>query len=412
MVAGRHALLRLRPHRLVEPLPLARRRGRAALPDGGRVRPAAVGLRHVAPTASQSSDTHRLHATPRRRQLAPRQPGHRDRAAQRHRDAVHDDFAACASPPASACSIAGSPTETSCRRRARLDYARTSRCLRAVARVGRRHRLSLDPEAIEFPTEDGQTAHAFTTRRGTATSLRPTSEKPAAAGHQPRRPDRATSASLKPRASSTGPAAGSPCSTSTTAAAPATAATTASGSTAWGVVDVDDCVERRALSGRARRGRPQPAGDPRRQRRRLHDAVLPDLPRRLQGRREPLRHQRPRALAHDTHKFESRYLDRLIGPYPERARPLRERSPIHFTRPLLLPGDLLPRARRQGRAAEPGRDDGRSRCAPRGCRSPTSPSPASSTVSARPKTSSARSKPSCTSTRKSLASNRPIRSSL
>jgi dipeptidyl aminopeptidase/acylaminoacyl peptidase len=35
-------------------------------------------------------------------------------------------------------------------------------------------------------------------------------------------------------------------------------------------------------------------------------------------------------LAHDTHKFESRYLDTLIGPYPEARDLYRARSPIHF----------------------------------------------------------------------------------
>ena len=46
------------------------------------------------------------------------------------------------------------------------------------------------------------------------------------------------------------------------------------------------------------------------------------------------------ALAEDTHKFESRYLDSMIGPYPERRDLYRARSPVHFVdqleRPLLL----------------------------------------------------------------------------
>jgi dipeptidyl aminopeptidase/acylaminoacyl peptidase len=47
------------------------------------------------------------------------------------------------------------------------------------------------------------------------------------------------------------------------------------------------------------------------------------------------------ALARDTHKFESRYLDRLIGPYPEAEDRYRERSPIFHTDQLSRPMILL-----------------------------------------------------------------------
>jgi dipeptidyl aminopeptidase/acylaminoacyl peptidase len=46
------------------------------------------------------------------------------------------------------------------------------------------------------------------------------------------------------------------------------------------------------------------------------------------------------AMAKETHKFESRYLDSMVGPYPERKDLYEERSPIHHTQkfncPLIL----------------------------------------------------------------------------
>jgi dipeptidyl aminopeptidase/acylaminoacyl peptidase len=42
-------------------------------------------------------------------------------------------------------------------------------------------------------------------------------------------------------------------------------------------------------------------------------------------------------LARDTHKFESRYLDWLIGPYPQEEAVYRERSPVHHAQLLSKP---------------------------------------------------------------------------
>jgi dipeptidyl aminopeptidase/acylaminoacyl peptidase len=43
------------------------------------------------------------------------------------------------------------------------------------------------------------------------------------------------------------------------------------------------------------------------------------------------------ALAADTHKFESRYLDSLVGPWPEARAAYRARSPVHHVEGLAAP---------------------------------------------------------------------------
>jgi dipeptidyl aminopeptidase/acylaminoacyl peptidase len=46
-------------------------------------------------------------------------------------------------------------------------------------------------------------------------------------------------------------------------------------------------------------------------------------------------------LAKDTHKFESRYLDGLVGPYPAALETYRDRSPVHHVDRLSAPILLL-----------------------------------------------------------------------
>ena len=94
------------------------------------------------------------------------------------------------------------------------------------------------------------------------------------------------------------------------------------------------------------------------------------------------------ALARDTHKFESRYLDWLIGPYPQKEALYRERSPLFHAERLSKPviffqGDedaVVPPNQTEAMVDALRRN---------GNRSAISCSPASSTAFARPPTSSA-----------------------
>jgi dipeptidyl aminopeptidase/acylaminoacyl peptidase len=109
---------------------------------------------------------------------------------------------------------------------------------------------------------------------------------------------------------------------------------------AWGVVDVEDCVhaaryavaegladgERAVITGGSAGGY----------------TVLAALARHdvFRGGASYYGVSDVAALARDTHKFESRYLDWLIGPYPERADLYRERSPLthadRLSRPIIF----------------------------------------------------------------------------
>ena len=105
----------------------------------------------------------------------------------------------------------------------------------------------------------------------------------------------------------------------------------------WGIVDVDDCVngakflaeqgrvdgERAVISGGSAGGYTT-----------LAALAFRDF---FQGGASYYGVSDAAALAHDTHKFESRYLDWLIGPFPEMEERYRERSPVYHADRLSKP---------------------------------------------------------------------------
>jgi dipeptidyl aminopeptidase/acylaminoacyl peptidase len=106
---------------------------------------------------------------------------------------------------------------------------------------------------------------------------------------------------------------------------------------AWGVVDVDDCVaaarfladrgdvdpDRLAISGGSAGGYTTLAALA------FRDVFAAGISLFGVGDLE--------TFARDTHKFESHYLDRLVGPYPEAAELFRRRSPVHFLDQIACP---------------------------------------------------------------------------
>ena len=105
----------------------------------------------------------------------------------------------------------------------------------------------------------------------------------------------------------------------------------------WGVVDVDDCVNGAkflAEQGRVDGKRCVISGGSAGGYTTLAALTFRDF---FQGGASYYGVSDAAALARDTHKFESRYLDWLIGPYPQEEARYRERSPLYHADRLSKP---------------------------------------------------------------------------
>jgi dipeptidyl aminopeptidase/acylaminoacyl peptidase len=232
--------------------------------------------------------------------------------------------------------LGGSPTQELSV--VQLDVASSRvEVLRSSSNVAVDARCLSSPEPIEFPTEKGLTAHALFYPPRSGDYAAPSDERPPLLVKSHGGPTSAVSSALNLGIQYW------------TSRGIAVLDVNYGGSTGygrayrnrlrgqWGIVDVDDCVngarylvergdvdgKRLAIAGGSAGGYTT-----------LCALTFRDVFRAgashfgvsdLEG------------LAKETHKFESRYLDRLIGPYPKRADLYRERSPINFTDRLSCP---------------------------------------------------------------------------
>ena len=193
------------------------------------------------------------------------------------------------------------------------------------------------PETLEFPTENDRTAHAFYYPPKNQDYAAPEGELPPLLVMSHGGPTSATSTALDPKIQYW------------TSRGIAVLDVNYGGSTgygreyrsrldgAWGVVDVEDCANGAVyLAGRGLvdEGRLLITGGSAGGYTTLCALAFTDT---FAAGASHFGVSDVEALARETHKFESRYIERLIGPYPERADLYRERSPIHHTEKLSCP---------------------------------------------------------------------------
>jgi dipeptidyl aminopeptidase/acylaminoacyl peptidase len=231
--------------------------------------------------------------------------------------------------PGRAVFLGGSPTESDSV--VQLDLAtRRIEVLRRSSEVTIAPEYLSIPQAIEFPTEHGLTAHAFFYPPKNRDYVAPPGERPPLIVISHGGPTSAASSTLSPGIQYW------------TSRGFAVLDVNYGGSTGygrayrqrlegqWGVVDVDDCVngaralvehgevdgERLIIRGGSAGGYTT-----------LCALTFRDV---FKAGASYFGLSELEIFVGDTHKFESRYLDQLVGPYPERRDLYRERSPINF----------------------------------------------------------------------------------
>ncbi len=231
---------------------------------------------------------------------------------------------------------AGSPTMGAAVMLHELDTGQTT-TLRKSGNVTVDDGYLSTPEAIEFPTEGGLTAHAFFYPPANKDFNGPSDEKPPLLVMSHGGPTGATSSTLSLSVQFW------------TSRGIAVVDVNYGGSTGygtayrrrlnetWGIVDVDDCVnatcylERRgSVDGDRLMIRGGSAGG-------FTTLVALTMRDVFKAGASYYGLSELEVFAKDTHKFESRYLDTMIGPYPERKDLYYERSAINHTDGLSCP---------------------------------------------------------------------------
>ncbi len=238
--------------------------------------------------------------------------------------------------PGKAIFIAGSPTEPA-------SIVQLEVATKQIQVLRRSSNIEIDPDylsipqPIEFPTEQGQTAHAFFYAPKNRDFKAPADERPPLLVKSHGGPTAATSTTLNLGIQYW------------TSRGIAVLDVNYGGSTGygrayrqrlqgrWGIVDVEDCVngaryliERGEIDGNRLAIDGGSAGG--------YTTLCALTFRNLfKAGASYYGVSDLEALAKDTHKFEAHYLDGLIGPYPEQRDLYRERSPIHFIDRLSCP---------------------------------------------------------------------------